>query len=167
MRKRLSILCLALLAGACSTEAPGGDGPPRTPDRETVLETVGVEAGCVPEGEDASRRFEEAARLMEEGSYAEAIRAFNELLPRRVEPLEEGAFPDYDCWDHRAALRISACFEKLGRLDRALEFAKLARDKYPYYDASGTRLKIARAELDQRIRALEEKIEKEGGGHGE
>jgi hypothetical protein len=60
----------------------------------------------------------------------------------------------YQNYRHRACWQLSACHEELGDFDAALQFALMARDRYPYQTWCGTCAAEARSALEERIERL-------------
>jgi tetratricopeptide (TPR) repeat protein len=95
--------------------------------------------------------------LKDQGKYDEAIAEFAELFPSAVSDRDPGGniMEAYRNYRHRAALRISECYEAKRDFVRALQFATLARDKYRYQSWCGTCSDSASRALAKRIEDLE------------
>jgi tetratricopeptide (TPR) repeat protein len=97
--------------------------------------------------------------LQDQKQFDEAIAAFNEIFPSKVNDhlLEEGSSDDCKNYRFKSALRVSECYESKNDLPRALEFARLAKTRYQFISFCPFCQKRAREELDKRIAALEAK----------
>lgn len=88
--------------------------------------------------------------------YTKAIPYFLEILESDVDDLEPGqsVMEAYRNYRHRSCLQISHCYENLENYEKALEYAILARDKYPYESWCGTCFESAYQSLEYDIRRL-------------
>jgi tetratricopeptide (TPR) repeat protein len=95
--------------------------------------------------------------LKEREEYDEAIAEFFKLLSSNVDDRDPGAdiMEAYRNYRHKAALRISECYEGKHDFRRAIEYALLARDKHQYHTWCGTCAKSAEDALTKRIERLE------------
>jgi tetratricopeptide (TPR) repeat protein len=93
----------------------------------------------------------------ERGRYAEAIPFFQMLLDSDLDDRTPNPhlMDMYRNYHHRACLHLSTCFEKLGDVARALDYARLARDRYPYQSWCLTCRSFAARDLGRRIARLE------------
>lgn len=150
-------LAAALMLASCGGRA---DGPaPPVPEAGAELPgRIGSPEALRFRGDAGRRQFEAAEALRLKGDFAAALAEYNKLLPLEVKPLGPEEWPDYDSLDHWAALAMSECFESLGRLDRALEMALLARDRFRFYDPAGSTVQAAKLSLAQRIESLEKRL---------
>jgi len=98
----------------------------------------------------------------EAGRYQEAIGAFGELLYGGVNDFEPSPnlMEAYRNYRHRACVQVSDCYEAIGDYDNALDYAYMARDKYPYESWCGTCLLESHGALQDRIRQLEDQVGK-------
>ena len=94
--------------------------------------------------------------LKEQGKPAEAIAAFEKIFPSHVDDRDRGAhvMQTNRNYRHNAGLRISECYEAMGDYGKALDYACLARDKYPFVSWCATCLASAETDLNERISRL-------------
>ena len=98
--------------------------------------------------------------LQDEKKFDEAIAAFAAIFTSKVNDyqLEQGSSEDCKNYRYKAALRVSECYESKQDLARALEFARQAKEKYPFISYCSLCQQQTRAFTDKRIAELEEKI---------
>jgi tetratricopeptide (TPR) repeat protein len=98
--------------------------------------------------------------LQDQKKFDEAITEFSIIFPSKVNDrlLAEGSTDDCKNYRFKTALRISECYESKNDLQRALEFAKMANDRYPYYSYCSNCSDQAKLGADRRVAELNEKI---------
>ncbi|MEO6336172.1 MAG: hypothetical protein ABIP71_05070 [Verrucomicrobiota bacterium] len=98
--------------------------------------------------------------LQDQKKYDEAIAEFSIIFPSKVNDrlLEEGGTEDGKNYRFKTALRISECYESKNDLPRALEFAKMANERYAFYSYCQMCMDQAKLGADKRVAALNEKI---------
>ncbi len=106
--------------------------------------------------------FNEGVALRDLERYPEAIDAFTRLIHMKVNNREMYASSimdmGYQNYHYRAARNLSWCYERMGKLDRAYEWVRLARTTYPYQGWCGVELTGARLSLGRATDRLAWKI---------
>ncbi len=98
--------------------------------------------------------------LQDQKKYDEAIAEFSVIFPSKVNDrlLEAGSTEDCKNYRFKTALRISECYESKNDLPRALEFAKMANERYAFYSFCKFCVDQAKLGADKRVAELTEKI---------
>jgi tetratricopeptide (TPR) repeat protein len=93
---------------------------------------------------------------MKQAKYSQAISYFNEVLGSHANDKEPGEdiMEPYRNYSHRSALEISVCYEKMDDNLHALEYAWLARIRYPFVSWCGTCLEFENLDQNKRIASL-------------
>lgn len=88
--------------------------------------------------------------LQQQGKFEEAIAEYEKIFPSHVNDraLVPGKSDDYPNYRYRAALRISECYAERKNYPKAIEYAELARDRYPFDSYCKTCIPKARAALE-------------------
>lgn len=100
--------------------------------------------------------------LQQQHQYDAAIAEYEKLLASKVEdytPPGEGG-GDYKCYRFRAAMGICTCYEVKGDFVKALEYTKLARDRYKYLSWCKSCMAEMTDNVALRISQLEAKVKK-------
>lgn len=143
-------------SGGGKAVAPRGSGtdcgPPADPPAVVAARADALLAGGVALGD--AGRYHEAVALLATLLTSPGVDYVDESLATD-DSLPELVRFGFGNFRHRAALVMSKCHERLGALDRALEYAFLARDEFPRRSFCGTCADGARAALDDRIRELQ------------
>jgi TolA-binding protein len=102
--------------------------------------------------------------LQEEKKFDEAVAEFSKLFTSNVDDykLVPGTSEDYKLYRHKAALRISECYEAKKEYARALDFAELARTQYKPLSWCHTCLQTEKDQLEKRITKLQDLVKKPG-----
>jgi tetratricopeptide (TPR) repeat protein len=102
-------------------------------------------------------QFSIGTLFQDQQKYDEAIPEFTKLFTSKVNDykIDPESSEDYPNYRHRAAMRISECYEAKKDFVRALENAELARDRYPILSYCKTCLKDTKESLDKRIARLQ------------
>jgi tetratricopeptide (TPR) repeat protein len=89
--------------------------------------------------------------------YDSAVDEFSKLFTSNVDDykLVPGTSEDYKLYRHKAAVRISECYEAKKDYARALDFAELARTQYKPLSWCHTCLQTEKDALDKRIQQLQ------------
>ena len=100
--------------------------------------------------------FNLALLEMNQAHYSKAIGYFDEVVRANPNDKEPGQnlMQVYRNYSHRSVLGISECYEKMGDYRHALQYAWLAKRRYPYLSWCGTCLQSANFALDKRIARL-------------
>jgi len=90
------------------------------------------------------------------GNFRQAMKYFDLLLESHPNDKEPGQniMEVYRNYSHRSALQLSLCYEKIGDLNNALRYARLAKTSYPYHSWCGTCIYLDTREVDKRIAYL-------------
>jgi tetratricopeptide (TPR) repeat protein len=85
------------------------------------------------------------------GKYNEAIAEYEKVLTSGVDDAELGGelMETNRNYRHRSCLHIAGCYQALGDNQKSLEYALLAKQKYPYTTWCGTCEQEAKAELNE------------------
>ena len=96
--------------------------------------------------------------LQEEQKFDRAVEEFSKLFTSNVDDykLTPGTSEDYKLYRHKAALRISECYEAKKDYARALDFAELARTQYKPLSWCHTCLQTEKDALEKRVAKLQE-----------
>jgi TolA-binding protein len=100
--------------------------------------------------------------LQEQQQCDRAIVEFSKIFPSKVNDYALDPDNNQDCTNYRfkAALRISECFESSKDFVHALEYAKLANDRYKFMSYCKDCLTQTRRNVEDRVRRLEEAAKK-------
>jgi tetratricopeptide (TPR) repeat protein len=100
--------------------------------------------------------------LQEQQKCDEAIKEYSKLFPSKVNDYALDPENSEDCANYRfkAALRISECYEQKKDFVRALEYAKMARDRYKFMSYCKDCLRDTRKNVEQRVLRIEELAKK-------
>ena len=100
--------------------------------------------------------------LQDQLKYDAAVTEFAKLFPSNVRDDELNGLggEDYKNYRHKAALRISECYEEKKDYAQALDYALRARDLYKFLSWCSTCRKSANDFLSKRISKLEELAKK-------
>jgi tetratricopeptide (TPR) repeat protein len=90
------------------------------------------------------------------GEPASAISYFEMVLQSHPNDKEPGAniMEAYRNYSYYSALQISECYRQMGDYRRALQYARLAKNRYPYLSWCGTCQDEARMFINKRIAYL-------------
>ena len=90
------------------------------------------------------------------GNHAEAISAFKNVLDSEVDDEEPGGslMETNRNYRHWSCIEIARCYEQSGNVEKALEYALLARDEHRFVTWCGTCAGSAKAELNDYIKQL-------------
>lgn len=103
--------------------------------------------------------LEASDSLQREGRDRDAIAVLNMVLADKRKPPN----PSYGSnSQHYACVRLSDICERQGQVSKALEFAILARDKYPFSEMCGLMVASVHREIDERIAYLGEQLHGDG-----
>jgi biopolymer transport protein ExbB/TolQ len=96
--------------------------------------------------------------LQEQRKFAEAVAEFAKLIASNVNDRElaDTGAQDYKNYRHKAAVRMSECYEATKDYARAAEFALHARDRYAYQSWCKTCAQAVEESLNKRIKLLQE-----------
>jgi tetratricopeptide (TPR) repeat protein len=93
-----------------------------------------------------------------DAAVAEYARIFTCKLNENLLDLESSE--DYPNYKHKAAIRISECYEATKDPARALEYALMARDRYKFVSYCKDCMFKTRQNIDKRVRQLQEAVKK-------
>jgi hypothetical protein len=95
-----------------------------------------------------------------QGRQAEAVAAFEMLLPSGVNDLEPGGnlMETYRNYRHSACVEIAGCYEDAGDYPAALRYLDLARNRYPFESWCLTCSMEVREELDRSTERVRQKM---------
>ena len=96
--------------------------------------------------------------LQEQQKCDQAIQEYSKLFPSKVNDHALDSENNQDCANYRfkAALRISECYEARKDFVRALEYARMANDKYKFMSYCNDCLKQTRQNVEKRVQRLQE-----------
>jgi tetratricopeptide (TPR) repeat protein len=102
--------------------------------------------------------------LQDQKRYDDAVQEFSKLFSSNVDDykLVPGSSDDYRLYRHKAAIRISECYESKKDYVRALDYAELAKNQYKPLSWCHTCQENAQKALDQRISKLQDLVKKAG-----
>ena len=97
---------------------------------------------------------------MERKNYPRAIAYFEQVIQSHPNDAEPGShlMQTNQNYSHRSALEISVCYENMGDYRKALEFARLAKNRYTYVSWCGTCQMTDRRQLQARIAYLNMRV---------
>ncbi len=100
--------------------------------------------------------------FQEQSKYDEAIEEYNKLFSSNVNDyrLTPGTSEDYRSYRHKAAIRISECYEAKKDYGQALQYAEMAINQYKPLSWCSTCLNTAKTALERRVKELKEKATK-------
>jgi tetratricopeptide (TPR) repeat protein len=98
----------------------------------------------------------------EQNKYDEAIEEYAKLFSSNVNDyrLIPGTSEDYRNYRHKAAIRISECYESKKNFAQALAYAEMAMHQYKPLSWCGTCLATAKEALERRIERLQKLVAK-------
>jgi len=101
----------------------------------------------------AKAEYNKGLALVELGQTRRAIRTFKRMLGTTAHDTEPGGhlMEAYRNYRHRACRQIASCYESRGDLRRALDYAILAKYRYPYQSWCGTCAVSAMEQLNDYI----------------
>src|SRR5439155_15166714 len=103
-------------------------------------------------------QYDIGSTLKEQKKYDEAVEEYTRLFLSNVNEyaLAPGADKDYKNYRHKAALRISECYEAKKDFARALGYAEMAQNQYRPLSWCKTCLQTGKDALEKRIKQLQE-----------
>lgn len=98
--------------------------------------------------------------LHKQGKYTEALAEYQKIFDSKVNDqlIDTEKSDDYKNYRHRTALRMSECYEAGQDFARALSYAEMARDRYPYLSYCKNCMRETREALEKRIEMLRQKV---------
>lgn len=154
----LVLVCVVLAArGEVNGESPADQPqypstgfPPWTP-------ASGIPPIVEKRKPDTDRLLLEASNALQaDGRDGEALTVLMMVLEGKNEPTDRLSYADNS--KHAACKKLSDIHERRGELSKALEFAMMARDKYPYSDWCGVMAMSVQMEADRRVASLGEQF---------